>query len=200
MGMLFCIKSNSIMPYIPLAEHLPGITGLLEYRPDTARPIRELTQFLLRGPSTLTPGERELIAALVSYRNDCRFCDQAHTAVACLLLENDEIINQIKSDIRSARISEKMKALLVIAGQVQISGKSVTQEIIDNAKTAGASDMEIHDTVLIASLFCLYNRYVDGLAASTPDNQVFYENLANRIANGYNRLPQGYDHLKNQPV
>ncbi len=48
-----------IMAHIPVEAHLPGITGLLEYRKDTAQPIRELTQILLRGPSTLTEGERE---------------------------------------------------------------------------------------------------------------------------------------------
>jgi uncharacterized peroxidase-related enzyme len=190
----------TIMPFILVEEHLPGITGLLEYSPDTAKPIRELTQILLRGPSTLTPGERELIAALVSYRNKCRFCEQAHTAVAHVLLENDEVIRKIKTDIRTAPVSDKMKALLSIAEKVQISGKSVTPALIEEAKEAGATDIEIHDTVLIASLFCLYNRYVDGLAAVTPTNPVFYENLASRIANGYNRLPQGYDHLKNQPI
>ena len=70
------------MSYIPLEAHLPGITGLLEYRKDTAQPIRELTQILLRGPSTLTEGERELIATVVSNRNQCKFCTAAHTAAA----------------------------------------------------------------------------------------------------------------------
>lgn len=187
------------MPFIPLEEHLPGITGLLEYSPDTARPIRELTQFLLRGPSTLTPGEREMIAVLVSFRNDCRFCDNAHSAVARILLEDAEIPVKIKTNIDTAPISEKMKCLLSIAEKVQVSGKSVTPELIEKAKSNGATDIEIHDTVLIASLFCLYNRYVDGLSTVTPDNPIFYENLASRISSGYNRLPQGYDHLKDQP-
>lgn len=192
-------QTLNIMPFIPLEEHLPGITGLLEYRPDTAKPIRELTQILLRGPSTLTSGEREMIAALVSYRNDCRFCDKAHTAVARILLKDDEILGKVKINIHTAPVSEKMKALLVIAEKVRKSGKSVTPDLIEKAKSGGATDIEIHDTVLIASLFCLYNRYVDGLSTVTPVNPVFYENLAGRITSGYNRLPQGYDHLKDQP-
>lgn len=187
------------MPYIPLEAHLPGITGLLEYRKDTAAPIRALTQFLLRGPSTLTEGERELIATVVSHRNQCTFCVTAHTAVADILLGEENTSAKVKKDITSAPVSEKMKALLVIASQVQESGKSVTEGAIQQAKDAGATDIEIHDTVLIAALFCLYNRYVDGLATVTPTDPEFYKCLGKRLKDhGYNRLPQGYDHLKNQ--
>lgn len=185
------------MPYIPLEEHLPGITGLLEYRKDTAQPIRALTQVLLRGPSSLTEGERELIATIVSSRNECRFCTAAHTAAADALLKEHSTSEKVKQDISTAPISEKMKALLIIAAQVQQSGKDVTKEYINNAKAVGATDIEIHDTVLIAALFCLYNRYVDGLATVTPTDPAFYQGLGERLFNhGYNRLPSGYEHLK----
>ena len=185
------------MPYIPLEQHLPGITGLLEYRKDSAAPIRELTQTLLRGPSTLTEGERELIATVVSYRNQCTFCTTAHTAAADILLGEEETSTKVKQDISTAPVSDKMKALLTIAAQVQESGKSVTAEYIQKAKDAGATDLEIHDTVLIAALFCLYNRYVDGLSTVTPTDPAFYKGLGERLKNnGYNRLQQGYDHLK----
>jgi len=187
------------MPYIPLEDHLPGITGLLEYRKDTAQPIRELTQFLLRGPSSLTEGERELIATIVSHRNECTFCVTAHTAAADILLGEEETTAGVKKDILTAPVSDKMKTLLTIAAQVQESGKSVTPESIQKAKEAGATDIEIHDTVLIAALFCLYNRYVDGLSTVTPADPNFYKGLGKRLKDhGYNRLPQGYDHLKKQ--
>ncbi|HSZ87538.1 MAG TPA: peroxidase-related enzyme [Puia sp.] len=189
------------MPYIPLEEHLPGITGLLEYRQDSAAPIRELTQVLLRGPSSLTEGERELIATIVSSRNQCKFCTAAHTAAANVLLGESETSEKVKENIITAPVSEKMKALLTIASQVQQSGKSVTKDSIQKAKDEGATDIEIHDTVLIAALFCLYNRYVDGLATVTPTQPEFYNNLGNRLKDhGYNRLKNGYAHLKNQPV
>ena len=185
------------MPYIPLEDHLPGITGLLEYRKDTGAPIRELTQLLMRGPSTLSEGERELIATIVSHRNECTFCVTAHTAVANILLEEENTSARIKEDITTAPISDKMKALLTIAAQVQESGKSVTTESIQNAKDAGATVREIHDTVLIAALFCLYNRYVDGLSTVTPADPAFYKGLGQRLKDhGYTRLPHGYDHLK----
>lgn len=185
------------MPHITLEDHLPGITGLLEYRRDTAEPIRELTQTLLRGPSTLTTAEREMIATLVSHLNACRFCSTAHQAVTDLLLGECDTTAAIRTDIESAPISEKMKSLLQIAAQVQSGGYKVTPAVIDRAKGAGASDIEIHDTVLIAALFCLYNRYVDGLATVAPEKPEFYQGLAKRIENSYQRSPHGYDHLKN---
>jgi uncharacterized peroxidase-related enzyme len=189
------------MAYIPVEEHLPGITGLLEYRKDSAQPIRELTHLLLRGPSTLTQGERELIATIVSYNNECRFCTTAHTAAADLLLGECDTTEKIKRDVETAPVSEKMKALLTIARQVQQSGKSVTDESVLRARQAGATDLEIHDTVLIAALFCLYNRYVDGLSTVAPTEPDFYKRLADRIVNhGYTRLPQGYDHLKKEAL
>ncbi|BAU52673.1 carboxymuconolactone decarboxylase family protein [Mucilaginibacter gotjawali] len=185
------------MPYIPLESHLPGITGLLEYRRDTAQPIRELTEILLRGPSSLTRGERELIATVVSNGNQCKFCSAAHAATVDMLLGEHETSKQVKADILTAPVSEKMKALLTIADKVREDGKLVTTAHIEKAKAEGATDIEIHDTVLIAGLFCLYNRYVDGMATAMPEDNGYFTVLADRLVNhGYYRLPQGYDHLK----
>ena len=185
------------MPYIPLENHLPGITGLLEYRKDSGQPIRELTQILMRGESTLTEAERELIATVVSTGNQCTFCSTAHTAAADFLIGENETSKKVKQDIATAPVSNKIKALLTIASLTRESGKSVTAEAIEKAKAQGATDIEIHDTVLIAALFCLYNRYVDGLATALPADDNYYNVLAERLVNhGYTRLPGGYDHLK----
>lgn len=187
------------MPYIPVEKHLPGITGLLEYRKDTAAPIRELTQLVLRGPSSLTEGERELIATVVSHRNDCRFCTTAHTAATDLLYGNCDTASIAKTDIGSAPVSEKMKALLVIAGLVQQGGRYVTSDAVERARQAGATDLEIHDTVLIAALFCLYNRYVDGLATIAPADPGYYAQLGRRLVDhGYQRMPEVYEQLKKE--
>lgn len=166
------------MPYITLKESLPGITGLLDYRKDTALPIRELTHILPRGESTLSQGERELIASVVSYGNECAFCTAAHSAAASVLLNDNSIAEKVKYEPDEAPVSDKMKALLNIARATQKSGKLVTKEMVDEAKAQGATDVELHDTVLIAALFSLYNRYVDGLASVTPADPEFYNRLA----------------------
>jgi uncharacterized peroxidase-related enzyme len=166
------------MPYIPLDEKLPGITGILNYRLDTALPIRQLTQLLLRGESTLTEGERELIATVVSHGNECRFCTAAHTAAANVLLGETETAEKVKHDLAHAPVSDKMKVLLTIARAVQQNGRNVKPAMVDDAKNHGATDREIYDTVMIAALFSLYNRLVDGLASVTPEEPAFYERLA----------------------
>lgn len=179
------------MPHISLEEHLPGITGLLEYRLDTAYPIRDLTQILLRGESTLSQAERELIATVVSAGNQCKFCTAAHTAAADILLGESHTSEMVINDPANAPVSDKMKVLLEIAKHVQVSGRNVIPELILLAKSLGATDLEIHDTVLIAALFCLYNKYVDGLASITPNDPAYYQTLGNKIVNqGYLRSPK----------
>jgi uncharacterized peroxidase-related enzyme len=147
------------MPHIALPEGLPGITAGFAFRPETAKPMRELAHALLHGPSTLMPAERELIATYVSSQNDCYFCQTSHGAAAAAHLDKDSgLVDQIKRDFLQSPISDKLKALLVIAGQVQQGGKQVTAESVENARKHGATDLEIHDTVLIAAAFCMYNR------------------------------------------
>ncbi len=176
------------MAYIDLKNDLPGIRGPMAYRPETAKPLNELAEVLLRNDdNTLTRGERELIGAYVSYLNDCFFCQNVHGAMAGHYLQCDiEQIDAIKKDFDSTGISDKMKALLAIAASVQKSGKDVTAEQVEYAGNLGATDREIHDTVLIAAAFCMYNRYVDGLSTWAPQDRQFYVNRAPmRAAEGY---------------
>jgi uncharacterized peroxidase-related enzyme len=176
------------MAYIDLKNDLPGIRGLMAYRPETAKPLNELAEILLRNDdNTLTRGEREMIGAYVSYLNDCFFCQNVHGALAGHYMQCDiQQIELIKKDFASTELSDKMKALLSIAATVQISGKHVSPEQIEQAKNFGATDKEIHDTVLIAAAFCMFNRYVDGLGTQAPQDIQFYVNRApTKAAEGY---------------
>jgi uncharacterized peroxidase-related enzyme len=175
------------MPYISLPEGLPGIRGPMAFRPETAKPLNELADILLRGPHTLSPGERELIATFVSSQNDCRYCQTIHGAIAAHHLGgNEDLVGQVKADPQQAAISDKLKALLAIAGKAAEGGKRVTTEDVARARQHGATDLEIHDTVLIAALFCMCNRYVDGLATWAPDDPGFYRARAALVAeHGY---------------
>jgi uncharacterized peroxidase-related enzyme len=180
-------RGTNNMPHISLPEGLPGITSGFAFRPETAKPMRELAHTLLHGPNTLTPGERELIATYVSSQNDCYFCQTSHGAVAAAHLgEDSAFVDQVKSDFLHSGVSDKLKALLVIAGQVQQGGKAVSSEAVEKARLQGATDLEIHDTVLIAAAFCMFNRYVDGLDTWQPRDAAMYSNMGEHLAtHGY---------------
>jgi uncharacterized peroxidase-related enzyme len=174
------------MPHINVPEGVPGIRSLVIFRPETGKPLYELAQVLLRGESPLSEAERELIAAYVSNRNDTMFCMMSHAAASRHLYgDNKNIVDDVLNDMPQSGISDKLKALLHVAGKVQILGKEVTSEDIEDARKHGANDREIHDTVLIAATFCMFNRYVDGLASFTPTEPEVYEEMGKRMVKGY---------------
>lgn len=172
------------MPHVELPP-LPGIVGLLVQYPHTAGPLNGLADALLRGPSSLTPAERETIAAYVSARNECTFCAQTHGAVA-QHLHGDQaaIVEKVVRDGAQADVGTKLRTLLGIAEKVRVDGRSVGAADVAAARAAGADDKAIHDTVLIAAAFSMFNRYVDGLATLTPEHPEDYARHAKNIAEG----------------
>lgn len=182
------------MPHIPLPADLPGIRGAMAFRPETARPLNALVEVLLTGESTLSRGERELIATFVSSRNCTHYCHSIHGAIAAAHLGGDEVlVSQVKTNFMLAAVSPKLKALLTIAGKVQQDGKLVTPTDVEAARVVGATDLEIHDTVLIAAAFCMYNRYVDGLGTDQPDDEALYRERGKRVArDGYVTVSEEY--------
>ena len=174
------------MPHINVDESLPGIRSLMAFRPETAEPMSKLANLLLRNNEGLSSTDSELIATYVSYLNDCFYCYQSHGAIAACYLNDEGLVEQVKKDYHQADISDKLKALLAIAGSVQKGGKHVTENQIKKAKQEGATDRDIHDTVLIAAMFCMFNRYVDGLASNTPTDLSSYPLRAKQVAtHGY---------------
>ena len=180
------------MAHIAVPEGVPGIRSLVMFRPETGKHLYALAQVLLRDPSPLSPAERELIATHVSARNHCTFCMSSHAAAARELFDDKrEIVDCVIHGKSTDLLTDKMKALLNIAGKVQESGKLVTDADVAEARKHGAVDRDIHDTVLIAATFSLFNRYVDGLASLTPTDPKEYEPMGKRLATlGYVLPPQ----------
>jgi uncharacterized peroxidase-related enzyme len=183
-------QEDSTMAHIGLGldeREFPGITGPMRFRPETAAPLNALAEVLLRGEHPMPPGERELVAAYVSGLNECRFCCSSHSALAAAQLdEGMPLVEQVRRDLDAAPITAKLRALLRIAGAVQAGGRTVTTGLVDAARAEGATDLEIHDTVLIAAAFCMFNRYVDGLGTFAPQDPSAYLASAKRIVeDGY---------------
>ena len=180
------ILKNS-MAHIKLPEEIPGIRGLFNFSPKSAVPLLELAEVLLRGENSLSPKEREIIATYVSFLNECKFCMNSHAAIVRHLNDGDkELMEKVKEDYMSAPISNKLKALLTIAAKVQKEARKVLPSDILKAQESGATDKEIHDAVLIAAAFCMYNRYVDGLGAEGWETEeLYYEKARNSVSQGY---------------
>ena len=180
------------VPHIDLPE-LPGIVGLLVQYPQTAGPLNGLADALLRGPSSLSPAERETIATFVSARNECTFCAETHGAVARHLHTRagggageaaSGSVDEVVEKGAAADVGPKLRALLAIAEKVRLDGRSVSAADVERARAAGADDKAIHDTVLISAAFCMFNRYVDGLATLTPQRPEDYARHAKSLAEG----------------
>jgi uncharacterized peroxidase-related enzyme len=172
---------------------MPGITAGFAFRPETANPMRELAHILLHtsGNDGFSSADRELIASFVSSRNTCYFCQTSHGAAAAHLHEGgQDVVDAVCRDYKSAPISKKLKSLLAVAEQVQIDGKRVTADLVAAAKAEGATDIDLHDTILIAAAFSMYNRYVDGLATWQPRDPEMYVAMGERMAT------QGYSNRK----
>lgn len=171
------------MSHISLPEGVPGIRSLVMFRPETGKPLYDLVQVLLRDESPISSADRELIAAYVSHLNDCTFCANSHAAAARWLYgEEEHVVDDVLQKLERASVTPKLRSLLNIAHKVQILGKEVKQADIDAAREQGASDREIHDTVLIAATFCMFNRYVDGLASLTPTDDAIYAEMGRRMS------------------
>lgn len=178
------------MPHIELPAGIPGIGGGFAFRPETAKPMRSLAHILLYEPSnyaSLPSRDRELIATYVSSRNHCYFCATSHGAAAQHHTGGSTaLVEAVWADPETAAISDKLKSLLAIAGAVQTNAQTVSPAMIERARQDGATDLEIHDTVLIAAAFCMYNRYVDGLATWQPREPQMYQSMGRHLAeNGY---------------
>jgi len=181
------------MPHIALPPNKPGMVALAAYRPDVYSCLAPLADLLLHQDhpdSSLSLGERELIATYVSSLNDCNYCQAAHGNIAAAHLRDPNIVEDVKQDLESSEVSAKTKALLRIAGLVKQGGKDIGGDVVESAKKEGASDMDVHDTVLIAAMFCMFNRYVDGLGTEMPQDMALFASRGAVIAEkGYVGMP-----------
>lgn len=171
------------MPHITIGNDEPGIRGLMAHRPDTAAPLNHLANVLLREPASLSRGERELIAAYVSHLNSTPFCAGTHGAAAAAQLDGGlDTVRAVYAGPDSAPVTPRLRALLRIAAEVRHHARPVSDDALAAARAEGAGDSDIHDTVLIAAAFCMYNRYVSCLSTDIPAEEGYYRAAGRRIA------------------
>ena len=152
-------------PYIKLDESFPGIVSLFIFDKETGKNLSAMGQTIMRRPRGLSVGERELIAAFVSKLNRCNFCHESHAACAAQYLDS-AFVSEVCQYHTSDGISDKLRTLMHVAMDVTRLDRDLLEISMLEAKAAGATDEEIHDTVLVTAFFNMCNRYVDGLGTT----------------------------------
>jgi uncharacterized peroxidase-related enzyme len=150
----------------------PVMRDLYKSQPATCKPLGELTEAAMRGPSPFTQGERELIAAYVSGLNACVYCHTTHVGVAAACGVDPELFKALLGDLDSAPIAEKMKPILRYARKLTQTPARMTEADAAAVYDAGWGDDALYSTVLVTALFNFYNRFVDGVGLALPGNYV----------------------------
>ena len=173
-------------------KSLPPEAGLLQIFqafPETARPLLEYHEVLLRGESPFSAAERELIAAYVSGLNNCNYCRAVHSQTAVGLGIDADAISEILSGSGSEHVDQRMRPVLAFVRKLTLSPGAVAAVDVDPIFAAGWDDRALHDAVAICGLFNLMNRLVNGLGAEAPED--YTKLAAQRLARG------GYAQLLN---
>lgn len=155
--------------------------------PDTARPLIEYHEVLMRGPSPLSVAQRELIAAYVSGLNACAYCHGVHQATAEAFGVPEGLLAALLHDLDRAPVEESVRPVLHYVRKLTLTPNRIGQGDADAVFAAGWSDHALHDAACVCGLFSLMNRMVSGLGVEAG---AAYQKLAgSRLADhGYSRL------------
>ena len=150
---------------MPFIESLPDNAKLAELfkpRGKYYTPLLQFVETVMRGDSELSPGEREMIAGYVSHLNGCRYCEGGHREAAVTLGIDPAVFDELKDDIETAAIDERMKPILRFARRLTQAPESVSQADADAITAAGWSELTLSDVVNVCAIFNYFNRLVEG--------------------------------------
>jgi uncharacterized peroxidase-related enzyme len=159
------------MPFVPSLPKGASLLNLFKAFPETSIPLIQFHEALLRGPSSFTEGERELIAAYVSGLNHCRYCHGVHSATAELLGIKREMVDS-RIDIDGVAIDPKMRPVLRYARKLTQQPNSLTQADADAIFAAGWEESALYYTVAVTALFNFMNRFVEGMGIELDPSYV----------------------------
>ena len=146
---------------------LPDAARVAFYHKDFGRPIGAWTHAAMRGSSSWTIGERELMAAMVAKWNSCEFCVGAHSAVAAKQLARPTI-DQTLADYRAAPITNGLRATLGFLEKMTLHPADLSAEDARTVLRAGVTSEALTDAIAVASAFNIVTRYADALDFAIP--------------------------------
>lgn len=161
------------------------VVKLVKYRPDFyGGPMSAVTQEAMRGPSTWSVGDRELMAAFVAKTNQCEFCTKAHTAVAERAYSNGKTVSAFLSDTDAATIEEPLRATLLMLRKLKRE-HTVDADDMRAVLAAGASRQQIEDALAVCFSFNMIGRLADAFGFSVPGPDAFEAGAKYLLARGY---------------
>jgi uncharacterized peroxidase-related enzyme len=163
---------------------LPDAAKLIFYRPEFyGTPAKQFTQRAMRGMSSWSIGDRELMAAYVSNINSCNFCVKAHSAVSTIAYQDNSTVSQAVTDAEKAPTSQ-MRAVLILLGKLTREG-AINADDVRAVMTAGVSVQQIEDALSICFAFNVTNRLADAFGFYLPGDDAFEAGAKYLLKRGY---------------
>ena len=174
---------------MPLLRSLPDNAVLADVRSqygDLLDLLRPYAERLMRGPSPLSPGERELIAAYVSGVNSCRYCHGTHALVARGFGIEESTFTNLMADIDHAPVEERLKPMLHYVRKLTETPSRMTPHDAEAVYAAGWSDEALLHAIAVCAYFNNMTRLVEG--AGIVGSAAGYAQAAERLVkDGYAR-------------
>lgn len=176
------------MTYLPSLPDDAKLLDVFRAYPDTARPLLDYHERLMRGPSPLTVAERELVAAYVSGLNGCDYCYGVHETTARSFGVAPETLTDLLGGLDTAQVADRIRVLLRYVGRLTMTPARVSPSDAQAVLEAGWTEQALHDAVAVCALFNFMNRFVNGLGITA--DQSYFDLSGQRLAGG------GYAGLK----
>jgi uncharacterized peroxidase-related enzyme len=164
---------------------MPDAARLVFYRSDFyGNPMKKFTQQAMRGPSSWSVGDRELMAAYISKLNQCTFCIGAHVAVATGAYADKTKVEMSLANLETAPIDEKLRATL------HMLKKLTTEHTIDpddfrTVLAIGVTREQIEDALAVCFAFNITNRLADTFGFFVPEAQAMEAGAKYLLMRGY---------------
>ncbi len=170
------------MTFFPSIE-APGSVGeIIQRNKPAGRALVEYHLAVLRQPSPLSIGERELIAAYVSSLNACQYCAGVHTVTAEAFGLAEGLITDMVDDLEAAEIDEKMRPILRYVRKLTLEPAKMVTADADAVFAAGWDEQALHDAVCVCCLFNFMNRLLEG--HGIKGSQEIYQDRGQRLKDG----------------
>ena len=149
-----------------------------------SKPLGTWTQATLRGESSWSISDRELMAALTAKWNSCPFCVGAHTAIAIKGMPR-EVVDAALADYRTAPLPAGLVATLGFLEKMTRTPAELTGADARAVLEAGIGREALSDAMAIATLFNIISRYANALDFAIPTPAEYDKSATMLLKRGY---------------